>query len=116
MQLKLNDSEFQLNAGNVVKSLLKQSEIYSLDESEMQSKTTEEDRDPEESAKPKEQSEDVIPPSLACELCHQLIKNATLTPCCLNSCCFECLKSYLTSSHKLANRRAGVCPISTCSE
>ena len=51
MQLKLNDSEFQLNAGNVVKSLLKQSEIYSLDESEMQSKTTEEDRDPEESAK-----------------------------------------------------------------
>lgn len=111
MQLKLNDSEFQLNAGNVVKSLLKQSEIYSLDESEIRPKTNDEDRDPEESAKPKEESEGALPPSLACELCQKLIKNATLTPCCLNSCCFECLKSYLTSSHRLANRRAGVCPI-----
>ena len=31
MQLKLND-EFQRNAGNVVKSLLKQNEIYTIDE------------------------------------------------------------------------------------
>ena len=38
------------------------------------------------------------------------------TSCCFNSCCFDCLKSYLTSSHKLANRRAGVCPMSNCSE
>ena len=114
MQLKLNDSEFQLNAGNVVKSLLKQNEIYSLDESDVKGRNK--DQEAEETTKTKGASEDTIPPSLACEICHQLIKNATLTPCCLNSCCFECLKSYLTSSHKLANRRAGVCPIPSCGE
>ena len=39
-----------------------------------------------------------------------------MTPCCFSSCCYECLKSYLTSSHKLASSRAGVCPIAHCPE
>jgi len=57
-----------------------------------------------------------IPPSLRCQLCRSLIERATLTPCCFSSCCYECLKSYLTSSHKLACSRAGVCPIAHCRE
>ena len=44
------------------------------------------------------------------------MKRATLTPCCFSSCCYECLRSYLTSSHKLASSRAGVCPIPHCRE
>lgn len=39
MQLKLND-EFKRNSGNVVKSLLKQNEIYTLDENEVKPVTT----------------------------------------------------------------------------
>lgn len=57
-----------------------------------------------------------LPPSLQCKLCANLIERATMTPCCFNSCCYECLKSYLTSSHKLASSRAGVCPIANCRE
>lgn len=57
-----------------------------------------------------------LPPSLKCMLCKDLIEAATLTPCCFSSCCYECLKSYLTSSHKLASSRAGVCPIAYCRE
>jgi len=57
-----------------------------------------------------------LPPSLKCQLCTNLIERATMTPCCFNTCCYECLKSYLTSSHKLASSRAGVCPIAQCRE
>ena len=55
-----------------------------------------------------------VPPSLKCDLCSNLIKSATLTPCCYSSCCYECLNSYLTSSHKLASSKTGVCPIVHC--
>ena len=54
-QLNLND-EFQRNAGNVIKSLLKNNEIYSLEE--------------EIEGKPSQEGEvEKCPPSLACELC-----------------------------------------------
>ena len=41
-----------------------------------------------------------IPPSLKCALCIKLIKNATLTPCCFTSCCYECLRTCLTTSSR----------------
>ena len=53
MQLKLNDTEFQRNAGNVVKSLLKQNEIYTLEESEIKPDTGEEGVG-EDTSKPKD--------------------------------------------------------------
>ena len=39
-----------------------------------------------------------------------------MTPCCFSSCCYECVKSFLTSSHKNASSRARVCPIEHCRE
>jgi hypothetical protein len=39
-----------------------------------------------------------------------------LTPCCTSSACYECLKSYLTSDHKFASSRAGVCPFPDCKQ
>ena len=68
MQLKLNDTEFQRNAGNVVKSLLKQNEIYTLEENDIKPDTGEEVG--EDASKSKATEEDICPPSLACEICH----------------------------------------------
>ena len=33
-----------------------------------------------------------FPPSLMCQLCKNLMVDASMTPCCLISCCFNCIK------------------------
>ena len=118
--------QFQRERGQVHKSLMKQREIYDFSEkitpkndaesAEAASKIAQEG---EEAPKPvviQLAIDEDLPPSLKCQLCHELIKGASLTPCCFSSCCYECLKSYLTSSHKMSSSRAGVCPIAHCHE
>ena len=80
---------------------MKQKEIYDFDD-QVSDHRQENDFD---------QKVDDIPPSLKCKLCKKLIEGATLTPCCFSSCCYECLKSCVTSSH-----RPGICPIAHCRE
>jgi hypothetical protein len=94
----------------VFKSLLKQSEIYKIEDLPYKSESEEEDND-----KVKVSTEK-IPPALECALCHGLIHNAMLTPCCTSSACYECLKSFLTADHKLASSRPGMCPFPECKE
>ena len=123
----ITPEEFQKARGLVHKSLMKQKEIYDFSEIV----TSKENASVEATLKAQaddETSNAVIfstgpgglftdlPPSLKCQLCSNLIESATMTPCCFSSCCYECLKSYLTSSHRLASSRAGVCPIAHCRE
>jgi hypothetical protein len=92
----------------VFKSLLKQSEIYKIED--INYKQEEGDESDQQTKNER------IPPSLECALCHGLIFNAMLTPCCTSSACYDCLKSYLTGEHKLATSRAGMCPFPDCKE
>ena len=123
---------FQKERGIIHKSLMKQKEIYDFSErikpkeaqheSEMAAKALADGDASTKGADGRAGGGGALgrytdlPPSLACRLCSNLIERATMTPCCFNSCCYECLKSYLTSSHRLASSRAGVCPISDCRE
>lgn len=103
-----NAREWQENSHKVFKSLLKQSEIYKIEELAYKS-------DNEDEEKPRT-AEHQLPPALQCMLCKGLINNAMLTPCCTSSACYGCLKSYLTADHKLASSRAGMCPFPDCKE
>jgi|TARA_B110000285_G_C15073618_1_gene589385 hypothetical protein len=39
-----------------------------------------------------------FPPSLMCQLCKNLMVDASMTPCCLTSCCFKCIKEKIVTS------------------
>ena len=95
----ITPNQFLSRAPEVFKTLLKHKDIYSLAED---GPTIEE-----------------VPPSLQCQLCGHLIAKAMLTPCCLSSCCYECLRLPLLGclgGSGQACQRTSVCPLPHCRE
>jgi hypothetical protein len=82
----MGPEEFMTKMDKTMKSLVKSIGIYTVDDTTSRS------------LNPQAHNIAKYPPSFMCQLCKNLLVDASITPCCQISCCFPCIKAKIVAN------------------